>query len=76
MTSRLAAMQARPIFVLIVNYRTGRLAVDSISSLAPERAALRGGRVVRGRILRERWRAYRHKQDTAHYAGARGDGGR
>jgi len=46
MTSRLAAMQARPIFVLIVNYRTGRLAVDSISSLAPERAALRGGRVV------------------------------
>jgi len=36
----------KPVFVVIVNYRTGRLAVDCIASLADERAALRGGRVV------------------------------
>ncbi len=35
-----------PVFVVIVNYRTGRLAVDCVASLAAERADLRGGRVV------------------------------
>jgi N-acetylglucosaminyl-diphospho-decaprenol L-rhamnosyltransferase len=36
----------KPVFVVVVNYRTGRLAVDCVASLAAEGAALRGGRVV------------------------------
>ena len=35
-----------PIFVVIVNYCTGQLAVDCLASLAPMVADLRGGRVV------------------------------
>lgn len=34
------------VFVVIVNYRTGPLAVECLASLAPELPALRGGRVV------------------------------
>ena len=36
----------RPVFVVIVNYRTGRLAVDCLASLAAQVPALRGGRVI------------------------------
>ena len=35
-----------PIFVAIVNYRTGRLVVDCLESLLPMLADLRGGRVI------------------------------
>ena len=35
-----------PIFVAIVNYRTGHLVVDCLASVAPMVADLRGGRVV------------------------------
>ena len=35
-----------PVFVLIVNYRTGRLVVDCLASLASQVADLRGGRVI------------------------------
>lgn len=35
-----------PVFVVIVNYRTGRLAVDCLASLSSQLDALRGGRVI------------------------------
>jgi GT2 family glycosyltransferase len=37
---------ASPVFVAIVNYRTGRLAVDCLASLEGQAADLRGGRVI------------------------------
>jgi N-acetylglucosaminyl-diphospho-decaprenol L-rhamnosyltransferase len=33
-------------YVIVVNYRTGRLVIDCLASLAPEVPALKGGRVV------------------------------
>jgi GT2 family glycosyltransferase len=35
-----------PVFVVIVNYRTGRLAVECLASLSAQVDALRGGRVI------------------------------
>jgi len=35
-----------PVFVLIVNYRTGRLVVDCLASLENQVGDLRGGRVI------------------------------
>jgi N-acetylglucosaminyl-diphospho-decaprenol L-rhamnosyltransferase len=36
----------RPLFIVIVNYRTGRLAIDCLASLAGASVDLRGGRVI------------------------------
>ena len=35
-----------PVFVVVVNYRTGPLVVECLSSLVPELATLKGGRVI------------------------------
>ena len=36
----------RPVFVVIVNYRTGQLAVECLASLESQVDDLRGGRVI------------------------------
>ena len=45
-SSARSASRTRPTFVAIVNYRTGRLAVDCLASLEDQVGDLRGGRVI------------------------------
>jgi GT2 family glycosyltransferase len=42
----LASSAPRPSFVVIVNYRTGRLAVECLATLREQVGDLRGGRVI------------------------------